>query len=376
MKFGLMYELQAPKPWGSKREPDIFWEALEQIVLAEEVGFDYVWLVEHHFLTEFAHSCSPAVFMAAVSQRTSRIRLGHSVVLLTVNHPVRVAEDVATLDILSNGRVEFGTGRSGTPYQLTPFGVDLKDSRAMWDEAISIIPRMWTEDVFSHHGAYYDIPPREVIPKPLQKPHPPMWVACTQQETFQLAGERGLGALCFTLGNPGVLQDRIRLYRDTIQHAKPVGKFVTNQVAAFTIAYCDENNQRGREIGAEAGMWYLGNSKMRHSSDWAGVDPDSVPKDYEYHLKRDEYEEGRKEGADPNELLDNGTFCAGDPDACIRTVERYQALGIDQLMPIFQAGRIPHEKVMSSIRLFGQHVIPQFKDPQGTAAEVPGAATE
>ena len=188
MKFGMLYELQIPKPWHPKSEYNVFWEALEQIVLAEEMGFEYAWLVEHHFLTEFAHSCAPEVFLGALSQRTSRMRLGHGVVLLPVNHPVRVAEYVATLDVLSNGRVELGTGRSGTPYQLSPFGLDINDTRGMWDEALSIIPRMWTEEVFSHDGKYYHIPPREVIPKPVQVPHPPLWVACTQTETFRLAG--------------------------------------------------------------------------------------------------------------------------------------------------------------------------------------------
>ena len=375
MKFGMLYELQIPKPWDTKSEPDVFKEALEQVVLAEEMGFDYMWIVEHHFLTEFAHSCSPEVFLAAVSQRTSRIRLGHGVVLLPVNHPIRVAEYVATLDIVSNGRVEFGTGRSGTPYQLNPFGVDINDTRGMWEEALSIIPRMWTEEVFSHEGTYYNIPPREVIPKPVQKPHPPIWVACTQLETFKLAGERGIGALCFTIGNPGELQNRIQAYRESIKTANPVGKFVNNQVSAFTIAYCDENNQKGREIGGNAGVWYFNHSRTRHSSDWAGVDPASVPKDYEYHLQRENYEAHRRADSSPEELIDNGSFCAGDPDACIRIAERYESFGIDQLMPIFQAGGIPHEKVMKSIRLFGKHVIPHFQEKERKAQQAAGTTT-
>ena len=368
MKFGMLYELQIPKPWHPKSEQNVFWEAMEQIVLAEELEFDYIWIVEHHFLTEFAHSCSPEVFLAAVSQRTSRIRLGHGVVLLPVNHPLRVAEYVATLDIMSNGRVDFGTGRSGTPYQLNPFGVDIKDTRGMWEESIRIIPRMWTEEVFSHKGTYYDIPAREVIPKPVQKPHPPIWVACTQMETFKLAGEFGIGALCFTIGNPGELQNRIRTYRECIQNAEPVGKFVNNQVSAFTIAYCDENNQKGREIGGQAGLWYFNNSRTRHAADWAGVDPDSVPEDYRYHVARDKYEAERRVDSTAEDLIDNGSFCAGDPDACIRIAERYESFGIDQLMPIFQAGGIPHEKVMQSIRLFGKHVIPHFQQKEKAAS--------
>ena len=146
-----------------------------------------------------------------------------------------------------------------------------------------------------------------------------------------------------------------------------MGAFVNNQAAAFTIAYCDENNQKGREIGAAAGMWYFANSRMRHSNDWAGVDPASVPEDYQYHLNRTNVEANRRPDTSPDELLDSGSICAGDPDACIRTIEKYEALGIDQLLPIFQAGSIPHEKVMQSIRLFGKHVIPYFREKERQA---------
>lgn len=178
MKFGLLYELEFAKPWYQGWESNIFHQALEQIALADRVGFDYVWEVEHHFLTEFSHSSAPEVFLAAVSQRTSRIRLGHGVVLLPMayNNPIRVAERVATLDILSNGRVDFGTGRSGTPTELEGFGVESSQSKAMWDEAVRIIPRMWTEDPFCYDGEFFSMPARSIWPKPVQKPHPPMWV--------------------------------------------------------------------------------------------------------------------------------------------------------------------------------------------------------
>lgn len=374
MKFGLLYELEMPRPWTKTKEREIFWEALDQIVLAEEMGFDYVWMVEHHFLTEFAHSCAPEVFLGAVSQRTSKIRLGHGVVLLPVNHPIRVAEYVATLDIMSKGRAEFGTGRSGTPYQLTPFGVELKDTRAIWDEALHIIPRMWTEEVFSHKGVYYDIPPREVLPRPVQEPHPPIWVAASQVDTFVMAGERGIGVLCFTLAAPGELQHRVDAYHDAIKTpTKLAGKFANNHVAGFTVCYCDESNKRGRETCLEAGLWYLGTARSRYTNEWAGVDPSTTPPEYRYHNPHAGGQgqlEVHKRNAPPETLLDNGTFCGGDPDACIRTAEKYEAAGLDQFIGLFQAGRIPHEKIMSSLRLFGKHVIPHFqaKDKQARQA--------
>ena len=368
MKFGMLYELEIPKPWHPKSEYNAFWEAMEQIELAEEMGFEYIWVVEHHFLTEFAHSGSPEAFLGAVSQRTSKIRLGFGVVLLPVNHPLRVAENVATVDILSNGRVEFGTGRSGTPYQLDPFGVDLEDSRDMWAEAVSIIPKMWTQEIFSHEGKYYNVPPREVIPKPVQEPHPPMWVACSQLESFKLAGSMGLGTLCFTVGDPGVLPERVQAYREAVADAEPVGEFVNNQVAAFTIAYRDENNKKGREIGGEAGEWYFNNALHRHSRDWRGIEAEEVPDDYRYHIQRTQMEAHRSGMQSRDEMIDSGAICAGDPDACIRTIEKYEEAGVDQIMPIFEGGRIEHKQAMQTIRLFGKYVIPHFKPKEKSAS--------
>ena len=380
MKFGMIFELELPKPWEPNKERNIFWEAMEQTILAEEMGFDYVWMVEHHFLSEFAHSSAPEVFLGALSQRTSKIRLGHGVVLLPVNHPIRVAESIATLDIMSNGRAEFGTGRSGTPYQLSPFGIDLKDSRPMWDEALHIIPRMWTEEVFSYKGTYYDIPPREIIPKPVQKPHPPMWVAASQVDTFQMAGERGIGALCFTVGAPGAMTARVEAYREGIKNAKPVGKFINNHVAGFSVAYCDENEKRGREICGEAGRWYLTKARTRYDNEWRGIDVASMPAEYKFHNPhaggRGQLEISIEQSIKPEEMLDNGTFCGGNPDSVIRTVEKYEAAGMDQFLPLFQAGRIPHENIMKNIRLFGKYVVPHFQEKEKKAARAAGAAAK
>src|SRR5215510_5654826 len=193
MKFDLLYELQMPKPRDARSEYRCYHEALEQIVLADELGYDIVWEVEHHFLNEFAHSSAPEVFLAAVSQRTKRIRIGHGVTLLPhkFNHPIRVAERVAALDLLSHGRVEFGTGRS-SQYEQAGFGIDTEASR-------EIIPRRWTEDPFEYHGRVVDIPSRSIIPKPLQKPHPPIWMATTSPQSWEIAGQNGIGILGLTI---------------------------------------------------------------------------------------------------------------------------------------------------------------------------------
>ena len=181
------------------------------------MGFDSVWFSEHHFRPVWSHNSAPDLTLAAVSQRTSRIRLGIGVVLAPIHHPLHVAARMATLDILSNGRVDVGLGRTGYPYQLTPYGAKLEDTRGMWNEFADVLPRIWTEEVFSHEGTYFQVPPREVLPKPVQKPHPPLWSACASDETARLTGKLGLGGLFGSEGGPQKVEHAMGLYRESLK---------------------------------------------------------------------------------------------------------------------------------------------------------------
>ena len=254
MRFGMFYELQMPKPWTEKAEYNTLWQAVEQVTYAEEMGFEHVWLVEHHFLPEFAHSSAPEVTLAVMAQHTSKMRLGFGVVLTPVHHPLHVAARAATLDIFSNGRVDVGVGRTKGPYQVTPFGTDVSQTQSMMIETLECLPGMWTQEVFSHEGENWSIPPREVIPKPLQKPHPPLWMACTQEDTFRLAGQLGLGCLVNTLGGTDKTRGLVNTYFDAIKNAQPVGHFINQQVVASTIGFCDEKGQRARETGGRGSV--------------------------------------------------------------------------------------------------------------------------
>jgi len=362
MKFGMFFELQMPKPWSDTAEYDTFWQAIEQVVYAEEMGFERVWLVEHHFLSEFAHSSAPEVTLATIAARTSKMRLGFGVVLAPVHHPLQVAARVATLDIFSNGRIDVGVGRTKGPYQLTPFGTDVSQTQSMMLETLECLPGMWTQNVFSHEGEHWTIPPREVIPKPIQKPHPPLWMACTQEDTFRMAGELGLGCLVNTLGGIDKTRGLVNTYFSAIKNAKPVGHFINNQVVASTIGFCDENDTTARQKGAKVAGWYLNQSKQRFALEWSGVDAASVPEEYQFYLKGGSrmLDPQQQAPPTPEELLAGGGYCVGDPDACIRVVEAFEAMGVDEVMPIFQAGRATHEEIMNSIRLFGKYVIPHF----------------
>jgi alkanesulfonate monooxygenase SsuD/methylene tetrahydromethanopterin reductase-like flavin-dependent oxidoreductase (luciferase family) len=375
VKFDLLYELQMPKPHDARSEWRCYHEALEQIELADRLGFDTVWEVEHHFLTEFAHSSAPEVFLGAVSQRTKNIRLGHGVTLLPhkFNHPIRVAERVAALDIVSNGRVEFGTGRS-SQFEQAGFEIDTNESREMWQESLEIIPRMWTESPFEYDGRYVKIPPRDVIPKPIQQPHPPIWAAATSPATWELAGRNGIGILGLTLFvSVKQLADRVRAYRAALREAKPVGKFVNDKVGAFTIVHVAETREAAIANGAaDAAINYLLYA-FRVLGGFADPSGRGMQREYaDLEIKSTPYRDliakeyplipKMQRGECTFEELDaEDMVIVGDPDHVIRKVERYQAAGLDHLLCLMQADRIPHAKVMRSLELFAEHVMPRFR---------------
>lgn len=365
MKFGLIYELQQQKPWVENQEHKTYHDALEQIELADRVGFDYAWEVEHHFLTEYSHSSAPEVFLAAASQRTKNIRIAQGVALLPspFNHPIRVAERAAALDIVSNGRLDLGTGRSITEQELGGFGIDPADSRPMWEEAIQMIPKMWTNETFSWEGDYFVVPPRQVLPKPIQKPHPPLWMACTQPESFRIAGSKGLGALSFGFIAPGVLEASISLYRDAIANCEPVGDFVNNQFAATSFACVAPTDEEAIEFGKPAAEFFQDSIGVLFIP-WAKKT--DAPSTYQYYVSMAQMIEARQK-LDPNglgrfeEQWESGTLVMGSPERVRKAVEKYVESGVDQLLLMVQVGRVPHEKVMQTIRLMGEEVIPAFR---------------
>ena len=359
MKFGLMYEIQIPEPHYPGIERDIYKQVLEQVTLADEVGFDHFWTVEHHFLKEFSHCSAPEVLYGAISQRTENIRIGHAVALLPpqYNHPVRVAERAAVLDILSDGRCDLGTGRSTTLIEMDGFQISPDETRAMWEEAVGIIPRMWTEDPFEHDGHYFKIPPRSVIPKPVQDPHPPLWVACGQPESFYAAGEKGLGALCFNIGVPEELRNRIENYRKGIANAKPVGKFVNNQVAALCILHCAETDAEAIDNAGMHGLWFMDKTVDLYQP-WRQKGGE-VPESYKFAVNAIQKE---RAGRTIQDYVDGGTFCIGNPDTCIETIKKYEEQGVDQVLCFMQYGKLPHDKIMSAMRLMGKHVMPYFRE--------------
>jgi alkanesulfonate monooxygenase SsuD/methylene tetrahydromethanopterin reductase-like flavin-dependent oxidoreductase (luciferase family) len=387
VKFSLLYELQRA-PGGPDYYYKVVHEALEQIVLADSLGFDTVWFVEHHFLENFSASPWPEGMLSAISQRTRRIRMGLGVVILPYHHPVRVAERIALLDILSDGRVEFGTGRSG-PYEQVGMGIDPRETRGMWEESLRIITQIWaSEGEYSYQGNYWQIPPRVILPRPIQQPHPPIWLSGMQAETYQLAADRGLGVLAFTANTPDTLRPHIADYRTRVRQAQPAGAFVNNQWASFTLAHCNADNDAARQLCATAVREFFGPGRP-YAAAAAGLVKDLLERwggDVPGHLRRyilpaqngqpsSDVLRGVSDTAirsiwnelDPDSLCDSGAIIAGDPQSCIRGVEKHIAAGADQVILNMQNATIPHERVLESIELFGTHVIPHFRLDAATA---------
>jgi alkanesulfonate monooxygenase SsuD/methylene tetrahydromethanopterin reductase-like flavin-dependent oxidoreductase (luciferase family) len=367
MDFGLLYELGVPKPWGPRSEYEAFWNALEQAREADRLGYSHLWAVEHHFLEEFSHSSAPEVWLASVAQHTERIRIGHGVVQVPAgfNHPVRTAERAAMLDIMSNGRLEFGTGRSITLEELGGFNIPLEDSRPMWREALELIPKLWmSEGPVTFEGTYTTLRDREVFPKPLQKPHPPMWAAATSPSSYTLAGELGMGVLGFGTGiSADSVSRRVAEYREALAGATPVGA-VNENIGLFMLTYCTPTDAEAATIVKAPFMAYL-DKTMEHFLQWGrGGD---LPPGYEWYAEASRRSEKLADHMKFEYLESNGMLLVGSPDTISTNIKRYQEAGVTQILCGTQFAGITQEQALASMRLFAEAVIPEFTDTEALA---------
>jgi alkanesulfonate monooxygenase SsuD/methylene tetrahydromethanopterin reductase-like flavin-dependent oxidoreductase (luciferase family) len=375
VRFGIFYEHQNPRPWHAERsEHRLLKDALEQVELADRVGLDCVWEVEHHFLEEYSHSSAPEVFLAAAATRTQRIRLGHGIVQIppAVNHPARVAERVATLDLISDGRVDFGTGESSSAAELGGFLIDRTRKREMWEDAMDGIARMFVEEPFAGWDSeFWQMPVRNVIPKPLQRPHPPLWVACSRRETIQFAARNGIGALSFSFVEP---EDAGRWVEDYYaildsEECVPVGFDVNPNVAVVLPMMLHAEEQEAIDRGID-GAHFFGYS-LAHYYGMGSHRPGRTVVWDEFTENRDARGFARSlVTADAAPLavkimqhgLGSLRGAIGTPDQVLDLCRRYEAVGVDQVIFVLQAGPNRHEHICESLELFGKHVIPPFAE--------------
>jgi alkanesulfonate monooxygenase SsuD/methylene tetrahydromethanopterin reductase-like flavin-dependent oxidoreductase (luciferase family) len=350
MQFGVFYEHQLPRPWEDDSEQRLIQEALEQVELADRLGLDYAWEVEHHFLEEYSHSSAPEVFLAAASQRTRQLRLGHGIVLMppAYNHPARVAERIAMLDLVSGGRVEFGTGESASRMELEGFGIDPAEKRAMWQEAVAQVALMLSQSPYAGcRGKYFTMPPRNVVPKPVQRPHPPMWLACSSRPMIHLAAQLGLGALTFAFVDVAEAKHWVADYYDTFEReCTPIAQAVNPNIAMVTGFMCHEDGEQAARRGLEgfqffgyalAHYYLFGAHVPSRTNIWENFRGNQIP-------------------------MPGGSGGIGTPDQVREAMRQFEEAGVDQTVFIQQGGRNRHEHICEALELFAARVMPEFKE--------------
>jgi len=353
MKFGIFYELQLPRPWHERSEYDLVQNALTQVELADKLGYDYAWEVEHHFLEEYSHSSAPEVFLAAASQRTKNIRIGHGIIQLPTNHPARVAERISMLDLVSNGRVEFGLGEGSSVTELHPFDRRFREKRAVWEDAVRAIIPMFGAEGVEYHGEYFDFPLRNVLPKPLQKPHPPLWVACSQLETIEMAGRRGIGALGFQFVSADAAHAWVNAYYNAYtKHLEKLAEYQTNPAIAIVSGFmCAPTDEEAR---AKADGWTFFQFTLQFYNSHGPVVPNTVNLWEEFQAWK-KTDKGMAAGASTSALI-------GSPETIRARLRKFEESNVDQVILLNQAGNNTHEDICSSLELFAKEVMPEFHD--------------
>ena len=360
MRFGIFYEHQLPRPWAPDSEERLFAEALEQVEIADEVGVDVAWAVEHHFLEEYSHCSAPEVFLSACAARTQRIRLGHGIRQTPpkYNHPARTAETVATLDVISRGRVELGIGEGATRLELGGFGIPAKQKRAMSLEAGEQIANMMALTPYpGFEGEHFSMPCRNVIPKPVQKPHPPMWIACTNRSTIELAARRGLGALAFAFVDPDEARHWVEIYYKLIKSDEcvPLGHTVNANVAVVTGFSLHRDRVEAIRRGYDGFHFFA--YALRQL-----VVSDTVPGHTDLW---DRYAAQRGSGLDDaiaaaRAAGDGYSDTIGAPADAVRWLKEAESTGVDHVIFLQQGGNNRHSDICHSLRLFGDEVLPEL----------------
>jgi alkanesulfonate monooxygenase SsuD/methylene tetrahydromethanopterin reductase-like flavin-dependent oxidoreductase (luciferase family) len=344
---------------GDAAEHDRIMDEVAFIVAADKAGFKYTWASEHHFLTDYSHLSASESFLAFVAAKTSNIHIGSGIFNITppVNHPARIAERVAMLDHLSEGRFEFGVGRGSSTTEQRGFGIDDPDlTREMVAEVLPQIVRMWKEEEYSYDGKFFSMPTRNVLPKPYSSPHPPIWMAAGSPSTFDLAAELGVGVLCFGFSTPDQLTPLVARYKEKIDDCTtPVGGFVNNNVMITTQMICMEDGAKARAAFMDSETNYHLSLVFRYLDTFPK--PPGLPEWPEIIPAMD---------ADMlDAVIASGSIAVGTPDEVSKAIENYAMTGADQLSFGMLSTSMSRETCEEAVETFGTHVLKNFdKDPQ------------
>jgi alkanesulfonate monooxygenase SsuD/methylene tetrahydromethanopterin reductase-like flavin-dependent oxidoreductase (luciferase family) len=356
MHFDLFYELSVPA-FLPRNEAQVFQESLDELAFADRLRFRTAWLVEHHFMPEYSHSAAPDLFLAAASQRTRRLRLGHGIIPLPYHHPLQVAERVATLDILAQGRTEFGFGRGFSPQEYAAFGQRMEDSRSYTDEALRVILAAWQQSRLTFHGTHFEFDDLPVIPRPVQSPHPPLWTAAVSPESFELAARLGVGVLAGPFKPWFMVREDIRLYRQAWAAAGWDRATDADPRVGMTVGiFCHEDGRRARSMAKEGLVWFyqrlLGQTRPILEKLYAG---------YEYYRRFGAFSGLLTHTVSLPVLEQLGMVVVGTPAQCRERLERLAAGGVDHVLCAVGAGVMPTAAVQESMALLDGEVIPALE---------------
>jgi alkanesulfonate monooxygenase SsuD/methylene tetrahydromethanopterin reductase-like flavin-dependent oxidoreductase (luciferase family) len=363
------------RPW-DESEPRRLHRDLEVGIAADQAGFDYFWAPEHHCLEEYSHNSASHLSCLAVGMKTERIKLVTGIFNLCppINHPVRVAEQIAYIDVLTNGRIELGTGRGSGSTEVNTFGIDASETRAMWEEAIREIPKMWTRDLYSYEGKYFSVPERCILPKPLTKPHPPLWVTASNPSTVEAAAKMGIGVALFSFSAPEVLRPLVEIYKETIENrCEPISEVVNNKIMAICPLMCLEDGDLAREtyaksMGIIAPHFTVFFDTIPHNFEKFADEPRPIAQSRLREMvsqaaKDPELRGPMAVGKPTAEFFHENGMAVGNPDEVFETLKLYQDVGLDQVVTTPGAGWYePHDLVIESIHLTGKTVLPRLRD--------------
>jgi len=324
-------------------------DILDEAVYAEEVGLHSAWIGEHHFSTLGVLSC-PDLVLANVAARTTRIRLAPAVTVLPLHHPIRVAEQWATLDLLSAGRVDFAAGRGYDRREYLPFHVNFDDNQSLFEEGMELVRRLWSSDSpISHHGKHFQLDNVGITPKPIQRPIP-AYVASFSQPSIELAGKLGCGLIVAPFAAAmsfGGLEQVAQLYKDSYaRHGQKPQRLMCSYFTHFADNKAEEDAARARQI-----RYY----KECVIAAFPG-DPAKAPPSYRYFISMVE----RLQKVQPEDLTENSVLL-GTPAQTTETLKKVEAAGFDEVILYFNVGLKPHTQVKEEMARFMAEVAPAFE---------------
>jgi alkanesulfonate monooxygenase SsuD/methylene tetrahydromethanopterin reductase-like flavin-dependent oxidoreductase (luciferase family) len=356
VRFGTFYFFQAV-PWLTHDE--VIHRELEQMEWTEELGFDRIWLTEHHFI-DYGLAVDPATLAATAASRTRNVRIALAAAILPFHHPLRLAEQLALVDVISRGRLDVGVGRGNRPAEFRGYHVPQQENRERFEEALAIMIRAWTEDgPFSHRGQFFTIDDTRVMPKPVQKPHPPLYVVCGSKDSVEATAARGWPMLNSVLR--GSAEQQIATNRDIyVAAAQRAGRSqadIAGLLKHWGVSrqiYVASTDAQAQAEAKDAELWYQESFRRF-------VIPDRIEEAHPSLQPR--FREMAERLAKINwEDLVRETVAFGSPDTVARKVEAMKAAGVGQLLCWMNFGGLPQDKIRRSMELFAKEVMPHFRD--------------